>query len=185
MTERADADQGITIGGFHFQISKLLVAAFVGAVAATGALVVTLLVGMPGRPPGPGPDGLPPPPPDLKPLAVFPVVTGLFVLAWLAVLVVFSRDQILLRIREIRNESRPDPLADRPQIDELLAEMRANLAADRERELQALGDRIAAMTTEYGEQRETDGYLNGMRVAAADRMPEENVRSIRRTPPQR
>ena len=185
MTEQADADQGITLGGFHFQISKLLVSAFVCAVAATGALVVTLLVGMPGRPPGPGPNGLPPPPPDLKPLAVFPVVTGLFVLAWLAVLVVFSRDQILLSIRETRNESRLDPLADRRQIDELLTEMRANLAADRERELQTLSERIAAMTTEYGEERETDGYLNGMRVAAGDHSPEENVRPIRRTPPQR
>jgi hypothetical protein len=185
MTERADADQGITRGGFHFQISKLLVAAFVCAVAATGALVVTLLVGMPGRPPGLGPNGLPPPPPDLKPLAVFPVVTGLFVLAWLAVLVVFSRDQILLSIREIRIETRPDPLAERQQIDELLTEMRADLAADRERELQMLSERIAAMTTEYGEQRETDGYLNGMRVAAGDHSPTENVRPIRRTPPQR
>jgi hypothetical protein len=181
MTEQAPADQGITVGGFHFQISKLLVGAFVCAVAATGALVVTLLVAMPGRPPGPGPGGLPPPPPDLKPLAFFPVVTGLFVLAWLAVLVVLSRDQILLRIREIRN----DPLADRQQIAELFTEMRANLAADREHELQMLSERIAAMTTEYGEQRETDGYLNGMRVASGDHSPEENVRSIRRTPPKR
>jgi hypothetical protein len=185
MTEQADADQGITLGGFHFQISKLLVAAFVCAVAATGALVVTLLVGMPGRPPGPGPNGLPPPPPDLQPLAVFPVVTGLFVLAWLAVLVVFSRDQILLSIREIRNESRSDPLADRQQIDELLTEMRANLATDRERELQKLSEQIAAMTTEYGEQRETDGYLNGMRVATSADQAEGTIRSIRRTPPQR
>jgi hypothetical protein len=185
MTERAHADHGITMGGFHIQTSKLLVVAFVCAVAATGALVITLLVGMPGRPPAPGPNGMPPPPPDLKPLAVFPVVTGLFVLAWLAVLVAYSRDQILLRIREMRNENRPDPLPDRQQIDELFTEMRAKLAADRERELQMLGERIAEMTTEYGEQRETDGYLNGLRVATDGQSREENVHPIRRTPPQR
>jgi hypothetical protein len=183
MTERAHADHGITMGGFHIQTSKLLVVAFVCAVAATGALIITLLVGMPGRPPAPGPNGMPPPPPDLQPLAVFPVVTGLFVLAWLAVLVVFSRDQILRRIQE--SESRSGLLVDPQQIDELLTGLRENLAADRERELQTLSERIAELTTEYGEQRETDGYLNGMRVAARDHPREENVRSIRRPPPQR
>jgi hypothetical protein len=183
MTEPAPSDHASIVGGWYFQISKLLVIAFVSAVAATGALIVTLLVGMPGRPPAPGPDGQPPPPPDLQALAVFPVVTGLFVLAWLAVLVVFSRDQILRRIRE--SENRPGLLADRQQIDDLLTGLREKLAADRERELQTLSERIAELTTEYGEQRETDGYLNGMRVAARDHPREENVRSIRRPPPQR
>jgi hypothetical protein len=173
------------MGGWHLQISKLLVVAFVFAVAATGGLIVTLLVGMPERPRGPGPNGLPPPPPDLEPLAVFSVVTGLFVLAWLAVLVVFSRDQVLRRIGEIEHENRPDPLANRQQVDELFTDLRTQLAADRERELQMLGERIAALTTEYGEQRETDGYLNGMRVAAGDSPREENVHPLRRKPPQR
>jgi len=178
MTERAQADRGSGTSGWHFQISKLLVIAFVGAVAATGGLVVTILVGMPGKPPGPGPNGLPPPPPDLQPLAFIPVVTGLFVLAWLAVLVVISRDQIL---RQVQQANRPDPA----QTNDLFTELREQLAADRERELETLGERIAALTTEYGEQRETDGYLNGMRVAAADTPREENVRPIRRQPPQR
>jgi hypothetical protein len=182
MTEPAHADHGSTMGGWYFQISKLLVIAFVCAVAATGALVVTLLVGMPHRPPGAGPNGQPPPPPDLGALAVFSVVTGLFVLTWLAVLVVFSRDQILRRIREIENKS---PLVSGQQIDELLTGLREKLAADRERELQIFSERIAELTIEYGEQRETDGYLNGMRVAAGNHPREENVRSIRRPPPQR
>jgi hypothetical protein len=181
MTERARADRESTMGGWHFQISKLLVIAFVCAVAATGALVAALLVGMPHRPPGPGPEGQPPPPPDLSGLAVISVMTGLFVLTWLAVLVVFSRDQILRKVRESGQET---PLIDRQQIDDLLTELREKLAADREHELQLFGERIAELTNEYGEQRETDGYLNGMRVAAAGHSGEENVRPIRR-PPQR
>src|SRR5690348_11117476 len=87
-------------GGLHFHVSKLLVVAVVAAVAAPGALVVTVLVDMPSAkpPPPPGPNG-PPPPPDLQPLAVFSIVTGFFVRSWLAVLVVFSRDQILGQLR--------------------------------------------------------------------------------------
>jgi hypothetical protein len=176
MTEPARADLGSTMGALHFQISKLLVATIISATAATGALVVTVLVELPpSTPPPPGPNGLPPPPPSLQPLAVFPIVTGLFVLAWLAVLVVFSRDQILRRIHDTRDVA----LAER------FAGLRADLAADRERELRELGRRIETLTAEYGEQRETDGYLNGMRVATADEPVEPNVRAIRRTPPQR
>ena len=64
---------------------------------------------------------------------------------------------------------------------ELLDEVRAELAADREREWQAISERLA----EYGEQRETDGYLTGMRVATGTQPMEANVRSIRRPPAQR
>jgi len=181
MTERARVDHGSAKSGLHFQISKLLVVCIIAATAATGALAIAVLVGMPGPVPGPGPNGLPPPPPDLKPLAFFPIVTGLFVLTWLAVLVVFSRDLLLLRIEEIQNGARPDPEADRRQLAELLAGLRAELAADRERDLETLDERLA----EYGERRETDGYLNGMRVATTEEPGEANVRSIRRTPPQR
>jgi len=109
------------------------------------------------------------------------VITGLFVLAWLAVVVAFSRDQILRRIEQLRAGPGPDG----PQFDRLIAELRAQLAADRERELQLLEGRIAELTEEYGEQRETDGYLNGMRVATGEEPVPEKVRSIRRTPPRR
>jgi hypothetical protein len=134
----------------------------------------------PAHPP-PGPGGFPPPPPSLQPLAVFPVVTGLFVLAWLVVVVAFSRDQILRRIEQLRAGPGPDS----PQFDRLIAELRAQLAADRERELQLLEGRIAELTEEYGEQRETDGYLSGMRVATGEESTPARVRSIRRAPPPR
>lgn len=151
MTERA-------VGGLHVQLSKLLVASLGAAIAATVALVVALAIGLPGPPRGPAPDGqMPPPPPELKPVVLIIVITGLVVLTWLAVLVVWSRDQMLIRIGDVSD----------------VAVLRA--------EIRQLDERIA----EYGEQRETDGYLNAMRIATAGEPPEPNVRSIRRTPPPR
>jgi hypothetical protein len=181
MTERARADLGFHVSGLSFPISKLLVVSIIAATAATGALIITVLVGMPGPPPGRGLEGMPPPAP-LRSLAVFSVVTGLFVLTWLAVLVVFARDQVLGRIREIKNAATFDPETHRRQINEVLAEFRAELAGDRERELHRLSEHIATLTSAYGEERETDGYLNGMRVAAGQDPPESAVRSLRRLP---
>ena len=180
MTERARTDHGSIVGGLHLQLSKLLLGALVAAVAATGALIITMLVGLPPAHPPPGPGGLPPPPPNLTSLAVFPVVTGLFVLAWLAVVVAFSRDQILRRLEQLQD----GPAADQRQLDQLITELRAQLAADRERELRVLQERITELTEEYGEQRETDGYLNGMRVATGEAPAPAKVHSIRRNPPQ-
>jgi hypothetical protein len=157
-------------------ISKLLVICVAAAIAATSALVIELLVGMPEPPKGPPPNGMPGPPPDLSVLAVFTVVTGLFVLAWLAVLVVFSRDQILARDRSEPSTTLGEDGSQ--QVSELLAKLRVELAADREREIRLLDERLG----EYGERRETDGYLHGLRVGTAE---DANVRAIRRTPPQR
>lgn len=164
-------------------MSKLLMVTFVAAVAATGALIVTVLLDMPSGtiPPPPPPGSLPPPPPNMQPLAVFPIVTGFFVLSWLAVLVVFARDQVLRQLRQQHDAS----TVSREELAGLLADLRAELAGDRERELETLSARFAELTAEFGEQRETDGYLNGMRAATVGDQPEANVRSIRRTPPQR
>jgi hypothetical protein len=180
MTEQARAGHGTTASGLPFQISKLLVFCTIAATAATSALIIAILVDMPsGTAPSPGPNGQPPPPPDLQPAAVFPIITGLFVLAWLAVLVVAVRDQILSRLREIH-----DPELDRERfagmLVDLRTELRAELADDRDRELKALEERLA----DYGEHRETDGYLSGMRVAT-EQPGEAKVRSIRRPPSSR
>jgi hypothetical protein len=175
MTERLRS----TPGGFHFQISKLLVAAVIVATAATGALIVTVLLAMPSSAiPPPGPNGLPPPPPNLRPLAVIPIVTGFFVLAWLAVLVVFARDQIL---RQLRQPSGPPPTGvSSDDLNTMLGDLRAEIASDRERDLRDLAESMAELTNEYGERRETDGYLSGMRTATTGEPPEANVRSLRR-----
>ncbi|NMO50906.1 hypothetical protein HH310_06830 [Actinoplanes sp. TBRC 11911] len=180
MTDRSLPHVRSTNGGLHVQISKLLIAAVIVATAATGALIVAILFEMPerGHPP-PGPNGMPPPPPDLQPLVVFSIVTGLFVLSWLAVLVVFSRDQILLQLRQ---QQQPGVSTD--ELTTKLSELRAELAAEREQELRNLSESLTEMTIEYGERRETDGYLNGMRTATLPDQP-ENVRSLRRSPPQK
>ncbi|MEV4636524.1 hypothetical protein AB0J80_04145 [Actinoplanes sp. NPDC049548] len=176
MTARAGAERIPTVNGLHLQLSKLLLCCLIVAIAATGALVITSLVAFPEQPgPPPGNPAIPPgPPPNVQAVAVIVLLTGVFVLSWLAVLVVFARDQILQRISE-----RPGEEPDR--IRELLTEVRAELAADREREWQVIAERLA----EYGEQRETDGYLNGMRVATADQPAEAKVRNLRRPPTQR
>jgi hypothetical protein len=187
MTERPDADPPPNPGGWHFQVSKLLVILLVAAVMATGAFAITLLIALTsgnGRG-APGPDGMPPPPPDLQPIEFVSAVTGLFVLAWLAVLVVFARDQILARLDRQRSVRGPDGGMTRDELTGLLGQLRSELAADREGELTALSDRLTELTGEYGERRETDGYLSGMRMATADDPSPANVRSLRRSPPQR
>ena len=178
MRARAKAVPGSAPGGLHLQVSRLLIHCVIIAVAATGALGVTLLVAFPAQPgPPPGIPGVPPgPPPDVRGVVALVVVTGLFVLAWLAVLVVYARDQILRGLAGDRGEA-----MDPGRMRELLDEVRAELAADREREWQVISERLA----EYGEQRETDGYLSGMRVATGAQPKEANVRSIRRPPAQR
>ena len=180
MTVWARTDHGPIVGGLHLQLSKLLLGALIAAVAATGALIITMAIGLPPAHPPPGPNGMPPPPPNLTSLAVFPVLTGLFVLAWLTVVVAFSRDQILSRIEQLRD----GPAVDARRLDQLIAELRAQLAADRERELQQLQQRLAELTEQYAEQRETDGYLNGMQVGTGAEQASATVHSIRRTPPE-
>ena len=178
MRARAKADPGSAGGGLHLRMSRLLVHCVIVAVAATGALAVTLLAGFPEQPgPPPGIPGVPPgPPPNVRGVAALVVVTGLFVLAWLAVLVVYARDQILNSLPGDRTEA-----MDADRMREMLDEVRKELAADREREWQAISEKLA----EYGELRETDGYLSGMRVATGTQPKEANVRSIRRPPAQR
>jgi hypothetical protein len=182
VTAQARADHHSPLGSLHLQISRLLVVAVIVATAATGALIVTVLTQMPsGMIPAPGPNGLPPPPPNLRPLAVVSIVTGFFVLAWLAVLVVFARDQIL---RQLRQQVAPTPPGiSGDDLNALLGDLRAEIASDRERDLRNLADSMAEMTTDYGERRETDGYLSGMRAATAgEPPPDANVRALRRSP---
>jgi hypothetical protein len=178
MTERPS-------GGLHLQISKLLVFLLVVAIAATGALLITVFTGLTDGPPaGSGPNGMPPPPPDMRTMEIIPVVTGLFVLSWLAALVVFARDQILLRLRQQQPVTGPGGVS-REELTALLAGLRSELAADREHDNEALSQRLAELTGEYGEQRETDGYLSGMRMATTGDPSPGNVRALRRPPPQR
>jgi hypothetical protein len=173
LAERTGPEPGSTRGGLQIQISKLLLASVVAAIATSVAMIVAaVMVQQAPPPPPPGPNGLPPPSPST---VMMTVITGMFVVSWLAVVVTLARDQILRRMRELPggDGARQDTLA-------LLDALRRELADDRRADLAALEARIAALTAEYGEQRETDGYVNGMRVATK---PGGDVRPLHRVPP--
>jgi hypothetical protein len=140
--------------GLQIHVSKLLLVCTVAAIAATAAAAVaTYMDANRPRPQGPPPGGgLPPPPPP--PSEVFIISIAVFVLAWLAVLIVLSRDQVLRQV----------------------AALRAGEG------LEAMEERITTMMREYGEQRETEGYVNGMRTAMAQGAGAE-VRQLRGKPP--
>ena len=141
--------------GLQIHVSKLLLVCTVAAIAATAAAAVaTSMEATRPRPGGgpPGGGGLPPPPPP--PSEAFIISIGFFVLAWLAVLVVLSRDQVLRQVAALR-------------AGEGLDEME---------------ERITTMMREYGEQRETEGYVNGMRTAMTQGAGAE-VRPLRGKPP--
>ncbi len=182
MTEPTPPDSGLVKGTLQLHTSKLLVGSVVAAVAATAALIVALVsIVLAPKPPA-GPDRLPPPP-QLDSLAIVAVLTGLFVVAWLAAVVAFSRDQILRRVRELPHSGDHARDLARRTMDESLAALRQELAEDRRAELAALEDRIASLTSEYGEQRETDGYLSGMRAATSQKPGGAEVHPIRRRQP--
>jgi len=145
------AAQGESTRGLQIHVSKLLLVCSVAAIASTAAMVVAAMMDASRPPPPPEFGGglrPPPPPSDLLIMSV-----GLFVLAWLAVLVVLSRDQILYR-----------------------------LAHSQGADITAMEERITTMMREYGEQRETDGYVNGMRTAISQAR-EADVRPLRGLPP--
>ncbi|HKT02358.1 MAG TPA: hypothetical protein VJT31_22745 [Rugosimonospora sp.] len=176
VAERNGPDPGPVRGGLQIQVSKLLLASIVAAIATSVAMVVAVAMLPPDRPPpGLGPNDQPPPPPGSA--VVLIIITGLFVVSWTAVVATLARDQILRRMREVGEA----PQA-RAETLELLAALRREVAEDRRADLAALEARITALTAEYGEQRETDGYVNGMRAARHDPPPAE-VRPLHRVPP--
>jgi len=85
-----------------FQITPMLLTTLVAAGLSTVLLVVLWYVdAYPGQapaqpPPPPGGRGGPPPPPGIR--ASLAVAVGLFALAWVSVILVACRDQILRRI---------------------------------------------------------------------------------------
>jgi hypothetical protein len=66
-----------------------------------------------------------------------------------------------------------------PQVGQLLTGLRRDLAEDQRAGLAMLEERLSALTAEYGEQRETDGYISGMRVATTAGQERAEVRQIR------
>jgi hypothetical protein len=135
---------------------KLLVAGVCSAIAATVTLVVVLISELRFSSLSPGPNGMPPPPESNTDVVVlFILLTGLCVLSWLTALIVWLRDQIFERVGDAsRAETLPVKTNERGESWE-----------------------------EYGERRETDGYLNGLRAVNLGEQSPRTVQAIRRTPP--
>ena len=160
------------------QISRLLLIRLVAAIGTTAGLIVTIITLRP--PPPPPSAGLPPPP---QQLGVLIIVVGLFALTWLATVVVYSRDQVLHRFGEVLTATARLE-ADQLELGALLGVLRGDLAEDRQAALSAVTERLHALAAEYGEQRETDGYVKGMRIGAElGGPPNGELRTLRRVPP--
>jgi len=166
VAEHGGPDPTTARGALQIQVSKLLLASTVAAIATSVAMIVAAVMIDQGPPPPPPGPGAQPPPLPVGPIVLMIVITGLFVVSWVAVIAVLARDQMLRRMRELDG------------ADGARAGTQALLAALRE-DLAGLETRIA----EYGEQRETDGYVNGMRVAARAEQPPAGVRPLHRIPP--
>jgi hypothetical protein len=166
---------GSTRSGLQIQISKLLLASIIAAIATSVAMIVaTVMIVQAPTPPPPPPGAGPPPPSMVAPIVTITVITGMFVVSWLAVVATLARDQVLRRLRDL-------PGGDGAQdVPAMLAAVREELAADRRADLAALEARLTALTAEYGEQRETDGYVNGMRVATRPPAQSGDVRPLHR-----
>jgi hypothetical protein len=174
LTDRRLTDSGPVRGtSLQIHVSRLLLGSLVLATASTLALAVAAFMLPPGPPPGAGPGGPPPPPPHS--LITFVVLTGLFAVSWVSVVVTFSRDQILRRLRD----SAAGDLVSRDEALAMIGAMRDELAQDRRVELAGLEERIR----EYGDQRETEGYVNGLRAASRPHQGVADVRPLHRVPP--
>jgi hypothetical protein len=153
----------------HFQLSPLLLIGLVSAVISTVAVVIAAVSALqPGQGPPPGAVGRPPPPTEVAPLVL---AIGFFVISWVTVAVAVARDQIAQRLsalHDIRSSSLEELRAD---IDEIRTQTTAMAKVEA---------RVVKLVEDYGELRETDGYLDAMRAAAGTN---GEVRSLRTVPP--
>lgn len=133
---------GLDKAGLQLHLSRLLLGSLIAGVASTVAVAIFGALAARPRPAGPLTGN--PPPPEAMPGLV--VSVGLFVVAWVAVLVTIARDQILRRLATLETGLR-------------------------------------AFADEYGEQRDTDGYLRALRTAGLPAPAAGEVRQLHRVPP--
>ena len=177
--DQTQPDRGLRWVGLRVPASKLLIGVFGAAVTATLALLVAYVSLVSTPPPVARGPGAPPPPIRVESLGTVIVLTGVFVLVWLAVIVVAARDRVLRQLQDLTFSVGSDADAVGPEVRQLLAALRGDLVADHRAGLAGLEERLAALTSEYGEQRETDGYISGMRVATTVGQERAEVRQIR------
>ena len=160
----------------HLQLSPLLMIGVVAGVISTVAVVVSAIVAS--QPPGPfHPNGGPPPP--APPLTALLISLGCFVVSWVTVAVAVARDQLGQRIGRAV-EARTEHLTD---LHAWMESVRVEEANERAAVMAQLTKQLDTISREYGEQRETEGYLNAMRAAAG--LPAKgDIRPLRTVPPQ-
>jgi hypothetical protein len=160
----------------HFQLSPLLMIGVVAAVISTVAVVVSAIVANQ-PPPGPfNPQGPPGPPPQSTALLIS---LGCFVVSWVTVAVAVARDQLAQRIARA-TEARTAYLTD---LHAWMESVRVEEANERAALMAQLTTQLDTLSREYGEQRETEGYLSAMRAAAGP-PTKTDIRPLRRIPPQ-
>jgi hypothetical protein len=157
----------------HFQLSPLLLIGIVGAVISTVAVIVSAVItSQVGPPPPSGVSGVrPPPPPSMTALIIS---IGLFVVAWVTVAIAVGRDQLLQKLSAAQAGMTAEFTA-------RLEAVRDQVTHDRSVSLGRIEEKFDTLMREYGETRETEGFLNGMR--AATRPPNGDVRPLRTVPP--
>jgi hypothetical protein len=69
-----------------------------------------------------------------------------------------------------------------PALRDMLAVLRRDLDDDLKQQLKTLEVRLSDLAREFGEQRETDGYVTGMRTALRSGS-DAQVHSLHRVPP--
>jgi hypothetical protein len=163
----------------QIQASKLLIGTLSAAVTATVALILAYAPLLSTVPPAGGGPGAPPPPPRLDSIATVVVLTGVCVVAWMGVIVVLALEQVLREVQELPVLSGSEPSDLGQQLGQAVAALRRDLADDQRAGMRVLEERLTALTAEYGEQRETDGYISGMRVATTAGQERGELRQIR------
>jgi hypothetical protein len=160
----------------HFQASPLLLVGSIGGAVSTVAVVISgILAAQPGGGPGGGPPGggSPPPPPSTAALVALVISAAFFVISWVTVAVAVARDQLAQRIATTPGS---DAVM---ELQASIEQIRVEAATDRANALRDLMTHLES----FGEQRETEGYLNAMRAAAGAPATNGDVRFLRRLPP--
>jgi hypothetical protein len=141
----------------------LLTGLIVGILSTVALVWTSVLASPPGPPPGSPQNPAPQPPPPHSAVLVI-VSAAFFVVGWVTVAVAVARDHLVQRIGSAAAEAASD---------------RDSARADLLRRLTKL--------IEFGEQRETDAYINGFRAAEEEEDTDgpDNVHPIRTVLPPR
>ena len=156
----------------HLQASPLLLIGVIGGLVSTVAVVIAgILAGQPPPPARPGGlSGTQPPPPPTTALVALIISAAFFVISWVTVAVAVALAQRMAAATAARSEIFTELHSWMEQIRVEAATDRASLLTD-----------LTAQLDSFAEQRETEGYLQAMRAAAAPPATNGDVASCERS----